>query len=555
LSRRFIGSIEPEEETLESPEMWGEFYDVSGNALESSKVREARREEVQGLKQRRTYIKRTIAECYRVTGKAPIRVRWVDVNKGDHKDPNYRSRLVVTELKAGNPSLDHFAAMPPLEAKKALFAMAVTRSFRKQHGGAYKLGFIDISKAYLYAPVRRDVYIQLPEEDSEPGMCGKLQFSLYGTRDAAQNWEREYSDCLAELGFTRGKTSPCTFYARDLDARIVVHGDDFTILAQEHVIKYVAEKMSERYKLKLRGILGPDSWDDKELIILNRIIRWDDDGIRYEPDPRHAEMIITQLNLRGARPVGTPGVKVTDIGEQEPLDESMKTQYRALVARANYLAQDRGDIQYAVKELSRRMSSPDNQDWIALKRLGRYLLGKPRMVTHYKYQNSMDTITVSVDSDWAGCVRTRRSTSGGVLRLGQHVVKTWATTQASVALSSAEAEYVAAVKGSSQALGFQSIMRDLGVNDLSILCLCDSSAAIGIASRTGVGKVRHIAVHLLWLQEKIRDKAITIQKIDGTKNTADLFTKYLDQHNLDRCTHELGMMAEPGRAASAPALQ
>jgi hypothetical protein len=134
-------------------------------------------------------------------------------------------------------------------------------------------------------------------------------------------------------------------------------------------------------------------------------------------------------------------------------------------------------------------------------------------------------------------------------------VKTWATTQASVALSSAEAEYVAAVKGSSQALGLQSIMRDLGVNDLSILCQCDSSAAIGIASRTGVGKVRHIAVHLLWLQEKIRDKAISIQKVDGTKNTADLFTKYLDQHNLDRCTRELGMMAEPGRAASAPVLQ
>ena len=143
----------------------------------------------------------------------------------------------------------------------------------------------------------------------------------------------------------------------------------------------------------------------------------------------------------------------------------------------------------------------------------------------------------------------------GVLRLGEHVVKTWASTQASVALSSGEAEYSAAVKGSSQALGFVSIMRDLGVNDLSITCWCDSSAAIGIANRSGVGKVRHIAVHLLWLQEKIRSKELQIRTIDGSKNPADLFTKHLDQHTLDRYSRELGLTAELGRAAAAPALQ
>ena len=127
--------------------MWGEFYDVSGNALESIKVRQARLEEIQGLKDRGTYDKVPTEECYRVTGKGPIRTRFVDSNKGDHKAPSYRSRLVATELKANNPSLDHFAAMPPLEAKKTLFSMAVTRSIRKQRG-PYKPGFIDISRIY-----------------------------------------------------------------------------------------------------------------------------------------------------------------------------------------------------------------------------------------------------------------------------------------------------------------------------------------------------------------------------------------------------------------------
>ena len=73
------------------------------------------------------------------------------------------------------------------------------------------------------------------------------------------------------MGFKRGKSSPCTLYSSKLDARIVVHGDDFTVLAQESIIRYVAEQMAKIYKLKLRGTLGPDSWDDKELTLFNRV--------------------------------------------------------------------------------------------------------------------------------------------------------------------------------------------------------------------------------------------------------------------------------------------
>ena len=87
------------------------------------------------------------------------------------------------------------------------------------------------------------------------------------------------------------------------------------------------------------------------------------------------------------------------------------------------------------------------------------------------------------------------------MKLGTHTVKTWASTQASVALSSGEAEYSAAVKGCSQALGFAALLSDLGVPDLPVEAQCDSSAAIGIANRTGLGKVRHIAVHLVAARE------------------------------------------------------
>ena len=206
IPERFVGSVEPDEEPVNIIEDWDTYCDEIGNPLESSKVQGARLEEIGGLKERGTYVQRTSEECWQVAGKAPIKTRFVDINKGDHEAPDYRSRLVATEIRAQNPSLDNFAALPPLEAKKALFSLAATRGSRSKAGGRYKLGLIGVSKAYLYAKVRRDVYVQLPEEDAEPGMCWKLVYSLYGTRDVAQNWEKEYSDCLQSMGFIRDKS-------------------------------------------------------------------------------------------------------------------------------------------------------------------------------------------------------------------------------------------------------------------------------------------------------------------------------------------------------------
>ena len=183
------------------------------------------------------------------------------------------------------------------------------------------------------------------------------------------------------------------------------------------------------------------------------------------------------------------------------LDDRNATKYRAIVARGNYLSQDRSDIQFATKELSRAMARPTNGDWKKLKRLGRYLKGRPRAVTEFKYQQNEGRLVVWTDTDFAGCRKTRKSTSGGVAMWGSCVLKTWSSTQAVVALSSGEAEYYGLVKGGAQALGIQAMLQDLGIK-LSLLLKTDASAACGIVSRKGLGKVRHLEVSQLWLQDK-----------------------------------------------------
>ena len=121
--------------------------------------------------------------------------------------------------------------------------------------------------------------------------------------------------------------------------------------------------------------------------------------------------------------------------------------------RLNSLAQDRPDIQYTCKELAKGMSSPTEGHWQQLKRLGRYLLYRPRLVLNFQYQSKTTFLDSRVDTDHAGCLKTRKSTNGGALMIGKHCIRSWSTTQSVIALSSGEAEYYGVVKGASVLLG------------------------------------------------------------------------------------------------------
>jgi len=155
------------------------------------------------------------------------------------------------------------------------------------------------------------------------------------------------------------------------------------------------------------------------------------------------------------------------------------------------------------------------------------------------------------DTDYAGCRDTRKSTSGGVIRLGTHVLRGWSSTQKVIALSSGEAEYYGMVRGGAEALGTQSILGDLGVSR-NVKLMTDSSAAKGIAMRTGLGKVRHIEVNQLWLQEKVRDNVIQVIKVEGVKNIADALTKHVDQDEIKFHIQETNCEIKSGRHELAP---
>jgi hypothetical protein len=522
---------------------------------------------------------------------------------------------------------------------------------------------------------------------------------MYGTRDAGAIWENCYATCLTGIGFTQGIASPCCFVHPEWKVSVVVHGDDFTALGSPDALNKFEEGMQKSFECKLKGRLGMRPSDCKEMRVLNRIARVDDNGLLYEADPRHAEMLIKAFDLGEAKSVVTPGVKIADENadpdkidsdaaaeinkiitelrarprapttvtfdddvqmhsiepysdvygrhprefvldkygvhipstpsrridsDEHPstIDEAYSsspnarrqilertlrngaawetssaeyltqvtkkkkkkkfvkqrlgskaaksaermlsvgddlqgeeaTMYRALSARLLYLSMDRPEVAFASKELCRHFAHPTKIGVEALKRAVRFLIGLPRLVWNFPFQRNTADLKVYVDTDFGGCQATRRSTSGGMAMRGLHPIKHWSLTQTTIALSSGEAELGGICRGATIALGLQSLASDLGIT-LNLEILTDATAAIGICRRRGLGKIRHLHVSDLWVQDRLRRGDFKLTKIPGADNPADILTKHVPRDVLMKHMAFMGLTAEGGRAGSAPTLQ
>ena len=526
------------------------FDDVTGEVLDPKKVMEARAKEIAYIRQKKVWRKIRRSEAIQKGWKI-VKTRWIDVNKGDKFNPNYRSRFVAKEYNEGEGE-GLFASTPPLEALRMLLSEVAT-SRQRRHGGRQVIMVNDVARAFFEAPVKRTICIELPEEDrGDQDEVGLLEMSLYGTRDAAANFQAEVRKVMTYAGFRVSRYNPSTFYHPGRDLRCLVHGDDFITGGSVENIKWFRKVLEGRFEISTK-VIGTGEGEVREGKVLNRVIRADSSGWHYEADQRHADYIIKAMNLEGAKEVGTPGEEEKPWKEaegEEKLSDREATNFRALAARANYLALDRPDIQFSVKEICRGMANPLRSDLLKLRRLARYLIGRPRVVTHFQFQGEVDELSAFSDSDWAGCRRTAKSTSGGVIMRGTHYIKSWASTQKNITLSSGEAELVAAVKASAELIGVTQLASEWGHN-LKGAVYVDSSAALGVVKRKGNGKLRHIRVGLLWIQEKSEEGEILYKKVRGECNPSDVMTKYLGKKVAEGHMGRMRQRFETGRAESS----
>ncbi|CAK0843605.1 unnamed protein product [Prorocentrum cordatum] len=519
-----------------------EFYDdLTGLPLDPTRVKAARRLEMDFMAQLGVWVYAREEDCQRELGRRPLSVRWVDIDKGDTDRPDYRSRLVVQETKAqstiaGDDIGAVFAATPPLECLRLICSMVMS----SDPSEGRVLRFLDISRAHPHCEIKRTVYIKLPEEDpmsQEIGTCGPLRMALYGTRDAGQNFELTTAETVIGAGCDQSAFSPCVYCHKDLQVSLFHHGDDFVLEGPRDGTESICEALKTKFIVKDRGALGPAPTDAKEITCLNRAMRWRDrwrqggEAIEYEADPRHAQILHAQLGMdpRTTKSLSTPGLsqKLTPEVERE-LNEHEAAEYRSACMRLGYLALDRPGVQFTAKECARGMQKPTERHLRLLKRAGRFLIGAPRAIWKWGRQRAPAVMDIYSDTDWAGCPITRRSTSSVVIKHGQHLIVTASTTQIPISMSSGEAEFYGCVRAASRAIGMQSLCQGLG-RDTSLRIWSDSAAALGIMQRRGCCKVRHLETPTLWVQKALKDGLFQLAKVPGKSNPADLGTKFLDQ--------------------------
>ena len=522
--------------------------DVSGAYLNPVLVAEARKLEMKFFDDMQVYDRVPRSEMLKRQGKI-IKTRWIDVNKGDAQSPNYRSRLVGKEFKTyADDSL--YASTPPLEALRLIMSRAATTDDHPR-----ELMVNDVRRAYFYAEATRELYVELPEEDSEFGgsMVGRLRLCLYGTRDAALNWQDTLSKHLVDIGFKRGIGFPSVFVHEERDIWTLVHGDDYFSAGSKDSLSWLESELSKKYEIKTNRI-GHGTHCSAEGQILNRVVRATERGYELEADPRHAELVVEQLGLQTAKGVTTPGTDdPEDIDEEsnELLGPSEATAFRGMAARCNYLSADRPDIQFPVKELCREMSSPTARSMTRLKRVGRYLKHRPRLIWRYDFQADDNVVDVSTDANWCGCRISRKSTSGGAIVKGCHLIKAWSKTQAVLAKSSAESELYGVVKGACEGLGVTTLLKDLSVTDPRVRMHIDATAAKGIIERKGLNKLRHVETDILWLQEQSARRVLPLNKVLGTENVADLMTKNLPAASINKYIEQMCLEFVSGRSTIA----
>ena len=255
----------------------------------------------------------------------------------------------------------------------------------------------------------------------------------------------------------------------------------------------------------------------------------------WEADPKLSEKLLKLLNLTGGKGAPVPGAKDIEKDDRDVNSELEDAEAKVVQAAAGleqYIALDRPDIAYIVKTALQQMSKPTKLMKLRVIKVARYLKSNQRLVWKFQDQQQPKSIDVYVDADFAARETMLRSTSGVAEFYGRSPIEFGSSTQSVRALSTAESEFYEVTKGSAHSLHSQAILKGFGVTVEGDV-LSDANAGIGIASRQGCGRLKHLEVKWLWVQEKVSEKALRMRRHPRETNVADLATKYLSNHRME----------------------
>ena len=263
--------------------------------------------------------------------------------------------------------------------------------------------------------------------------------------------------------------------------------------------------------------------------------------------------VITVLCLEEATPVTTASVKRTPTTESlVEFEGERRAMYRTVVGKLLYICQERADVMYSVKETARKITCPTESDEMDLKRIVRYLKGVPSAKSPIEIVTPPKFVNVHTDSDWAGQATTCKSTSGGTVQWRNATLTTWSRTQQTVSLSSAEAELYALTTGIAEGMVTKHLLQEFG-HEVALMNHVDSQSAKAWASRRGLGRMKHVMLKYMLVQDEVEKKLTNLAYINTKQNKTDLMTRchISEAHKKGLCNDGIETRLKQNREVTA----
>lgn len=452
----------------------------------------------------------------------------------------YKARFVAKGCSQ-RPGIDYgeiSAPVPAAATVRALFAVSASRGWRMHH--------VDVKNAYLNAKMDKPVYVAQPKGYplADSGKVLLLNLALYGTKQAGRLWRKTWASVLTEAGATPSPADSCLFsWTRPGDdvVHFLVYVDDIILASPSEAAVSAGKRLiADRFDTRDLGAVSS--------FLGMKVSHTSSDSRTTLSSPGHITALLETYGMAAAKPNATPmaaGTSLVRTGE-DLLPEGNR--YAELVGSLLYLATTtRPDIAFAAGVLARFMSAPENSHWVAAKGVLRYLAGTRDEGITFGNEQQLQGYT---DSDFAGDKDTRRSTSGFVYMLHGGPISWRSKRQATVAASTAEAEYIAAAEAVKEGVWLRTLLKALGTDPGAVQLFEDNQACLAMAGDPiGLGRAKHIDVAYHLVRDRVGTGEVVMEYLPSSEMVADGLTKALPAPAHRSFTSRLGMGAPKGTKA------
>jgi hypothetical protein len=420
-----------------------------------------------------------------------VGTKWVFRNKQDEHGVLTRNKArLVAKGYSQVEGLDFGETYAPIARLESIHILLAYATY---HG--FKLYQMDVKSAFLNEPIKEEVYVeQRPGfEDSEyPNHVYKLSKALYGLKQAPRAWYECLIDFLITNGFKVGKSGPTLFtktIAKDLFVCQIYVDDIIFGSINKCTCEEFSRIMIQKFEMSMMGELK---------YFLGFQVKQLQEGT-FISQTKYIQDILTKFGMKDAKPIKTPmgtnGHLDFDTGGKS-VDQKV---YRSMIGYLLYLCASRPDIMLSVRLCARFQADPKEVHLRAVKRILRYLIHTPKFGLWYPKGSTFDLIGYS-DADWAECKIDRKSTSRTCQFLGRSLVSWASKKQNSVALSTAEDEYIVVGHWCTQLLWMRQTLRDYGYKLTKVPLLCDNESAICMPDNPiEYSRTKHIAIRYHFL--------------------------------------------------------